>query len=323
MRGAACAVVLLAALPSSGVLVRSLPDAFAKASAEKPIIVMRYGADFDEIGVKVYESLIRYGGLRRIMHRSVIVAVPTYQDPTEEQKKALGRIMGGRQLPPVKNYPCLMLLNKQGQLMTEITDAAIMHDARLAAKEIEKRLNDYTAQRKLLEKAVTATGDNRFELIMQATAYDINIHEMPASQSRRARRGIAEEDKIGLRERMEFDPFQVVEQLQTMTLPEADIYIRGMIEDGCYSRKQRQQMMAAYAGHVRRSGGSLQRLLALYTEMYHIDPTSEYATYAESALDLWVFKKDFPVKELPVEKEPLEQLDDKEKKEKDEEVSTS
>ena len=306
MRGLLCVLTACAALPSSGVLVRTLPDAFAEASAEKPVIVMRYGADFDAVGEKVYQDLIRYGGLRRIVHRSVIVAVPTYQEATQAQVKELEKIMGNKKLPQAKNYPCLLLLDTRGRLLTEITDAAIMHDSRRAAQAIEQKLNDYTEQRRLLEKAVTATGDNRFNLIMQASAYDIHIHEMPAAQSRKARRGVEEVDKIGLRERMEFDPFQVVERLETMTPPEADVYIRGMIEDGCYSRRQRQQMMAAYAGHIRRSGGSLQRLLALYTEMYHIDPTSEYADYAESALDLWVFKKEFPIKELPAEQEPPE-----------------
>lgn len=301
-------VLLSWLIPASAMVVRTMPEALRNATPESPIILVRYGADFDAIGQNVYEKLVRFGGLNRISKRSVIIGLPTYQNPTPNQLKELEKLEGKTKLPPAKNYPCIMMLDNHGRLMSEITDAAIMHDARRAAQEIEKRLNDYTAQRKLLEKAKTAFGVHRFELIMQASSYDIKIHEIPAAQSRKARRGVEDVDTIGLKERMEFDPFQVVEQLQAMNHPEADLYIRGMIEDGCYSRIQRQQMMAAYAGHVRRSGGSLERLLALYTEMYHIAPSTQYAQYAESALDLWVFKKEFPIKKLPVEQEPPDML---------------
>ena len=52
---------------------------------------------------------------------------------------------------------------------------------------------------------------------------------------------------------------EVGQKMQTMSLEAAHKYVRALIADGYYSRRQRQEIMAAYAGHVRRSGGSAPR----------------------------------------------------------------
>ena len=83
-------------------------------------------------------------------------------------------------------------------------------------------------------------------------------------------------------------------------LEEANAYVRGLIDSGFYTRRQRQEIMAAYAGHVRRNGGSANRLRAIYTEMRNIDPDSIYGAYAEGAIELWVVPKEQdPSKDTP------------------------
>jgi hypothetical protein len=78
-----------------------------------------------------------------------------------------------------------------------------------------------------------------------------------------------------------------------MSYDEANAHVRKMMAQGGYSKLQRQMMMAAYAGHLRRGGekmkpASKERLRALYTEMRNIDPESTYGAYAEGALVIWV-----------------------------------
>ena len=78
-----------------------------------------------------------------------------------------------------------------------------------------------------------------------------------------------------------------------MSYDAANAHVRKMMAQGGYSKLQRQMMMAAYAGHLRRGGekmkpASKERLRALYTEMRNIDPESTYGAYAEGALVIWV-----------------------------------
>ena len=101
------------------------------------------------------------------------------------------------------------------------------------------------------------------------------------------------EDASALGNRVEFDPLSVVEALQTKDYSSANSYVRNLMAQGGYSKLQRQMIMAAYAGHLRRGGegrtpASKERLRALYTEMRNIDPNSTYGAYAEGALVIWV-----------------------------------
>ena len=73
---------------------------------------------------------------------------------------------------------------------------------------------------------------------------------------------------------------------------EAHNYVRSLEASGSYSRRQRQEMLAALTGHIRRNKGSKTLLRALYTEMRNIDPDNIYGAYAEGAIELWCREED-------------------------------
>ena len=73
-----------------------------------------------------------------------------------------------------------------------------------------------------------------------------------------------------------------------MSIVEANRYIRGTLASGTFTPTERQMIMAAYAGHLRRNSAPVDLLRAVYTEMRNIDPSSSYGAYAEGALEIWV-----------------------------------
>lgn len=291
-------VLALIASVAQGIVVRSYSDALSKAG-EKPAVVFAYGANYDKFSMKVYDEFIKKNKIMQAVRKGVFVVVPIYQNPTPAEQKELEKILGKNHLPGgIWSYPCLAVIDKKGKLRGVVQGASSMQKVETAAAEIEKLIDAYIEQEKLLSKAASASGARKADLLLQASNINIAMPDMGGSDKDMS---ADMKDKIGLSSRLSFDPIVIVEKLQIMSFAEADEYIRSMIANGCYSRRQRQEMMAAYAGHLRRNNASPERLRALYTEMRNLDPNSMYGAYAEGAIALWVNKEEFDPSTVPVE----------------------
>ena len=287
----------LSALASSayGIVVRSYADALSKAG-EKPIVIFAYGANYDKFSMKVHEEFIKRNKIMPVVRKCVFLEVPVYQNPSPAEQKVIEKIMGKRHLPGgIWSYPCLAVVDKNGKLRGIVQGASAMKNVETASAELTKLVDAYMAQEKLLAKAASAGGARKADFLLQASNINIAMPDM----GNKAKTDM--KDDIGIAARMAFDPIAIVEKLQVMSFAEADAYIRGMIANGCYSRRQRQEMMAAYAGHLRRNNASPERLRALYTEMRNLDPESMYGAYAEGAIALWVNNETFDPSTVPVE----------------------
>lgn len=276
---------VLAFLLLSGTLMaataRTYQDALRKAGGKRPVVLFCYGANYDRVSEQAYESFIRKRGIARAVRLCVFLEVPVYQMPNEKEQKAWNKVMGKASLPGgIWSYPCLVVLDGQGNLRGVVQSAEDMKSPEAASAALNKLMDAFEEQDKLIAKAVRASGNKRLAILAQAADVQINL---PADITGPA-----------------FDPLTVVEALQVKNLEEANAYVRGLIDSGFYTRRQRQEIMAAYAGHVRRNGGSANRLRAIYTEMRNIDPDSIYGAYAEGAIELWVVPKEQdPSKDTP------------------------
>ena len=274
--------VLLSVLPLHAASARSYDEALRKAGGRKPIVLFCYGANYDKVSQQTYESFIKKRGIAQAVRSVVFLEVPVYQMPNEKEQKQWHKVMGKNSLPGgIWSYPCLVVLDGSGAMRGIVQSAEEMETAETASIALEKLLESFDDQEDLIKKAVKASGNKRLNLLSQAA--DVQAI-MPSSLSGGT----------------PFDPISVVEALQPMALEEANNYIRSMVSSGYYSRRQRQEIFAAYAGHVRRNGGSANRLRAIYTEMRNIDPTSIYAAHAEGAIELWVVPNELdPSKDTP------------------------
>lgn len=295
---------LMYVLPLHAATARSYDDAMRKSGGRKPIVLFCYGANYDKVSEKTYEEFIRKRGIADAVRSVVFLEVPIYQMPNEKEQKEYRKVMGNNSLPGgIWSYPCLVVLDGSGALRGIVQSAEEMKDAESASAALKLVLDAFEDQEKLIKKAVRAKNDDRASLLAQAA--DVQAI-MPASISGAT----------------PFDPITVVEALQTMSHEEANNYVRQMISSGFYSRRQRQEIMAAYAGHLRRNGASANRLRAVYTEMRNIDPNSIYGAYAEGAIALWVVPKEQdPSKDTPYKTLAQREAEEKAKGEKDKSAS--
>lgn len=272
----------IATAPLSAATARTYQDALRKANDKRPVVMFCYGANYDKVSENTYETFVKKRKIMKAVRKAVFLEVPVYQLPTEKEKKEYEKVMGKSGMPGgIWSYPCLAVVDAGGNLRGIVQSADEMKDPESASAALEILLESYTAQEKLLKKAVKAGGSRQAKLFAQAADIQLKMPPNPLG-------GGLEKDTIGISSRFNFQPLAVVEKLQIMSLQGANTYVRNMISKGCYSRRQRQEIMAAYAGHVRRNGGSANRLRAIYTEMRNIDPKSIYGAYAEGAIEVWV-----------------------------------
>lgn len=284
------ALAVLMAAPSLAAVARTYPDALAKAG-KNPIVIFIYGANYDKVSEKTYEAFVKKNKIAPFVRQCTFLEMPLYQMPSDREKKDMEKRMGNKRLPGgIQSYPSLAVVDSRGCLRGVVQRPEEMKDPEVALEALKKLIANFYAQEKLIEKAKKAKGEKKAEFLLAASDIDLN---MPSGIIGKEERKSLDEGSAGLGNRLEFDPLTVVEALQTMDYASANSYVRRMMAQGGYSKLQRQMIMAAYAGHLRRGGegrtpASKERLRALYTEMRNIDPNSTYGAYAEGAIVIWV-----------------------------------
>ncbi len=265
----------------------SYAAALKKAGGKKPVVLFCYGANYDKVSEARYDEFIKKRGLSRALRGVDVVEVPIYQFPDDRQKKEFERVMEGRSLPGgIWSYPCLAVVDSQGNLRGVVQSADEMKDLASASAALSDLITQFYEQEKVLEKAVRASGAARRALLAEAANYDLAVPLSALKSEDSDKKGEAKDAQDELK-KLKFDPLVLVEKIQTMSIEQAYNYIREMEDAGGRSKYQRQEMLAALTGHVRRNHGSPQLLKALYIEMRNIDPTSSYGAYAEGALEMW------------------------------------
>lgn len=283
------ALGVLMAMPSLAAVARTYPDALSK-TGKNPIVIFIYGANYDKVSEKTYEAFIKKNKIAPYVRQCTFLEMPIYQMPSDREKKDMEKRLGNKRLPGgIRCYPCLAVVDSKGNLRGAVQTPEEMKDPEAALASLKTLIANFYAQDKLIEKAKKAKGEKKAEFLLAASDIDL---QMPSGVIGKEERKSLE-DASSLGNRVEFDPLTVVEALQTKDYAEANSYVRNMMAQGGYSKLQRQMIMAAYAGHLRRGGegrtpASKERLRALYTEMRNIDPDSTYGAYAEGALVIWV-----------------------------------
>ena len=282
-------LAVLMAAPLQAAVARTYPDALAK-TGKHPIVIFIYGANYDKVSERTYEAFVKKNKIMPYLRQATFLEMPLYQMPSDRERKDMEKRLGNKRLPGgIRSYPCLAVVDAGGNLRGVVQKPEEMKSPEVALAALKVLLDNYYAQEKILDKARKAKGEKRADLLLAASDIDLRL---PGGL-------LNDEDKrnldggSGMGSRVDFDPLSVVEALQTKSYAEANAYVRQMMATGGYSKLQRQMIMAAYAGHLRRGGEGLQPaskewLRALYTEMRNIDPDSTYGAYAEGALVIWV-----------------------------------
>lgn len=286
-----------AALPAQAAVARTYPDALSRAG-HKPIVLFCYGANTDKYNQDCYDTYIKKRAISDAVRTCMFVEVPMYQFPDARQKKEMDSIIGKGLPSGIYTMPCLAVVDSRGNLRGIVQRSDEMKDPETAKAALKKILDAFDTQEDLIVKAEKAGGARKSKIYMEAA--NVKGVTMPplANVDLGKSKGKAGQVKAELEARNKFDPLALVEKLQTMELGAAENYVMGMVNQEGYSLEQRQMMLAALGGHVRRNKGSVEKMREIYTKMRDLDPEAPYGAYAQGALDLWVDKKDAVVTKM-------------------------
>lgn len=289
-------------LPAEAVIKRTYPEARRNAG-HKPIVLLCYGANYDERAEKFHDTFMHWKHLRDLLSKCVFVEVPLYQYPTEQQKKEMQEIIGPDGLPGgIRCFPCLVITDSKGNARSVIQEPDDMKSVDTALTKLKERVEAFEKQEKLLNKVDSASGQRRYRLLTEAV--DVKDMSLPQDAIERGKRRI-KRDKVGFEDRMVFNPITYMEHIMPFTPEQAEADTRDMMQNPGYSKTQRQEMLAALGGNLRRDRDKkaedyeegyvrmteeerIKKLRAIYTEMRDLDPQSMYGAYAQGALDRWV-----------------------------------
>lgn len=290
-------VLLTITLPAGAEVARTYDDALKRAG-HKPAVLFCYGANYDAQSLDFHQKLVKENKIHSFQHRCIFLTIPIYQLPNEAQKKEVQKIMGKHDLPwGIFSFPCLAVLDAAGNLRGVVQKPEEMQTVETAIAALLPIIDAYEKQEKLLHKVDTASGPRRSRLLIEAS--DVCGVELPPNTVERGKRN-PDKDKAGFENRASFDPENFLRSLNVIEPEKLDAFVRETLETPGYSIRQRQEMLAAYAGVLRRkavsklsdSGANTQeealKIRALYTEMRDLDPASVYGAYAEDALERWV-----------------------------------
>ncbi len=274
------------AILAPGLEAAEYQTALGKASDRKPVVLFCYGANYDRISEQLREDFVRRRQIMRYVRGAVFLEVPVYQLPNEREQREYRKVMGDASLPGgIWSYPCLAVVDGQGNLRGVVQGAEQMKDAETAGTAVQRIIEDYREQEDLLQKARRASGQRQTAFLAEAADMpNVRMPANPLGQGVSTGLGSLATNATGM--------LEVGQKMQEMSLDAAHRFVRAFIAEGCYSRRQRQEIIAAYAGHVRRNGGSAARMRAIYNEMRNIDPTSIYGAYAEGAIERWVLPQE-------------------------------
>lgn len=262
-------IAAASSLPASQ--VRTFQDAQKKAGDRKPFIMFCYGANYDKYSEKIYDEYIkrRNHPLGRILTKEIFVVVPIFQLPSDKEKREFEKVMGKRGVPGgIRSYPCFAVLDGQGRVRGVVESGEDLASPEKTAEALSALLEDYHKQEKLLDQASRAKGDRQKSIMREALALT----------------------RVRVPNHGTFDPSNngLGEKLQVMSLEQANAHVRNILANGAFTLLERQMILVALAGHMRRNKAPIPRLRAIYTEIRNIDPSSTYGIYAEGALELWV-----------------------------------
>ena len=281
-------LLAVAVSPLAASQARTYGDALKRSGGKRPIIVFCYAANYNKHSLQVYEDLVknRRSPVAKILNREIFVVVPIFQQPDEREKKEYDKVMARHRLPGgIWSYPSFTVIDGKGNFRGVVQSSDQLSDPEKTAEALTSILADFREQESILSKAERASGSNKTKLIREA----LNLSDV-----RVPGHGMCDPANNGL-----------VQDLQVKSIAEANNHVRNIINNGNYTKLERQMILSAYAGHVRRNKGPIPLLRAIYTEMRNIDPKSSYGAYAEGAIEIWVVphEVDTKAKGKPEDKE--------------------
>lgn len=225
-----------------------------------------------------------------------LLAVPYYQNPTEEQKEKAREISYRMPVPPFGVCPSVLMFDSNGTMYASLPGMDYLGDetGTLALENIAKKLEAFRKMRKLLAKADGVTGPAKAKILGEIADLPIKVPEDLSKQ-------IAEadpKDTTGMVVRTTHKPQELLYKLMgtkdgflgahsNPDLKEMITESMKIIRNENIRTSDRQEAYFLLIGQTRREEGASARFKQLINACVKLDPTSREATIAKSLLEEW------------------------------------
>lgn len=270
-------------------------EAAKKRNPKDGILVFFYGTGWDARSDAMLKSFWGHPEIKSACGDAAMVTVPVYQRPDEKEKKRAQEARAGMRVPHIYSYPAIVMCDEDGNDYYILQGDEIFEDREVVAKTIKGKLELYRKRKAILKKAEKAKGATKAKLYGEAMIEGIGYPK----DALRVMRQYDPNNELPYARRIEFDVFKIItdkihknpddKEAKMLTADEAvALATKLAIEDETtYLPWQRQEIIAACAGHLRRLDKSDPRIKSLHKKIKEIDPDSVWAAFVDDSEEIW------------------------------------
>lgn len=164
--------VLPLATTQAATVVKNYDEAAAAVTHEGYILFV-YGEQWDRIGEKICDKLIKSPAVQKAAGSAMLMKAPFLQMPTQEQKEKQAEVWGALPIPgamTAESYPALLLFGNDNRHYATINGPDVINgDEEVVAARVAESLKGYQKQRDLLNMAEASSGVEKAKLLTQAS----------------------------------------------------------------------------------------------------------------------------------------------------------
>ena len=262
----------------------SYHDALSKAGSDG-VIAYCYGPDWNRRSVMLLNSFWKSAKTEEAAGNAVLVAVPFYENKNSEeaaQNEHIGSVM---------------FFDKSGRMYASMQGSDYLGSdpaCTEGVKNIQKYLQALRTQQQLMDKAETATGEEKAKLLAQVADLPIQAPDGLLNQLKEA----DPKDKLGYIRRLEFNARAFMyDQLDTkdgFIHPDFEADFTKMtkdcekvFKDEALRSRDRQAVYNLYIGQSRREHIQGNKLKGLIRKVSKLDPNTDYGQLSPTLMNLW------------------------------------
>lgn len=299
----ALGVAMMSCIAKGAVTATNYDEALKNAKSDG-VLVYCYGPDWNRRSVIMLEDFWKNPQIEKACGDAVMVAVPYYQRPTDEQQIETNKISGSFQRRKVNNqfrsFPAVCMVGKDGRVYAQLcgTDAlgSEKDNYRRGYENIRHHLELYRKQTELLAQAEKAEGLEKARLIGEASTLGIYPPDRAAAQIK----ALDPQDTLGYVKTLDYDPYSFnmeanafggckQEAEKALSAEKTEKRLQEILQNKTLTPIQKQESYAVYIGRLRKDGNGADRnTLSKYIKaMGAIDPNSTYGKIVPHLLELW------------------------------------
>ena len=267
-----------------------------RAAGPDGIIVFCYGPDWNRRSVRMLKSFWERPEIEQVTGSARLLAVPYYQNPTDEQKEKAKEISAGMPQPPFGVCPSVLMLNNEGKMYACLPGLDYLGDemGKLGLENVSKKLAALRKMRELLAKADEVMGPTKAKILGEIADLPIKVPEDLAQQAQEA----DPKDTTGVVARTSHKPQALLYNLMgtkdgfltassNPDLKEMLTESMKVIRNENIRTADRQEAYFLLIGQTRREEGASARFKQLINACIKLDPNSPEASVARSLLEEW------------------------------------